>query len=238
MQPPSDVHGIEGVSPTERIRSAFLTGFAVTIPLIVTALVLGFAVNFLTSTVSPFVGLVDATFGTQQLPEYVIEGGLIGTALVLILLVGLVAEQSPAGGSIETTVNQVIARIPGVGSLYSSFDEMSELLLDSDTESFQEVKLVEFPDRNSYAVAFVTADTPGAIEDATGTDEMTTLFLPMAPNPVMGGHVVHVPTDHVYDVDLTVEEGIQSIVTSGVALEEQPVDGATLSEGGTATEGV
>jgi len=46
---------------------------------------------------------------------------------------------------------------------------------------------------------------------------MMTLFMPLAPNPVMGGYVVHVPQDRVYDVDMTVEEGIRSIVTSGVA---------------------
>jgi uncharacterized membrane protein len=33
----------------------------------------------------------------------------------------------------------------------------------------------------------------------------------------MGGYVLHVEAEHVFDVDMTVEEGIQSIVTSGVA---------------------
>ncbi|WP_424018678.1 DUF502 domain-containing protein [Halorientalis pallida] len=214
-----EVDGIERVSPRQRLRSAFLTGFAVTIPLIVTLLVLGFAVNFLSNTVNPFVGVVDAAFGTDQLPEFVVEGFLLAVALVSILVVGLVAELSPANGSIDRTVTQVVSRIPGVGSLYRSVDEMSELLLNSDTESFQEVKLVEFPDRDSYAVAFVTADTPEVIETATESDSMTTLYLPMAPNPVMGGHVIHVPDERVFDVDMSVEEGLQSIVTSGVAVE-------------------
>jgi len=49
---------------------------------------------------------------------------------------------------------------------------------------------------------------------------MVTLFMPMAPNPVMGGHAVHVPTSRVHDVDMTVEEGVHSIVTSGVATGE------------------
>ncbi|RXK51113.1 DUF502 domain-containing protein [Halorientalis pallida] len=215
-----EVDGIERVNPRQRLRSAFLTGFAVTIPLIVTLLVLGFAVNFLTNTVNPFVGVVDAAFGTEQLPEVVAEGVVIGVVLVSILVVGLVAEQHPANGSIDETVTQVVSRIPGVGSLYRSVDEMSELLMNSETESFQEVKLVEFPDRDSYAVAFVTADTPDVIETATENDAMTTLYLPMAPNPVMGGHVIHVPNDRVFDVDMSVEEGLQSIVTSGVAVEE------------------
>ncbi|PSP45665.1 hypothetical protein BRC60_11745 [Halobacteriales archaeon QH_1_68_42] len=36
----------------------------------------------------------------------------------------------------------------------------------------------------------------------------------------MGGYVLHVSPDCVYDVDLSVEEGIRSIVTSGVATGE------------------
>jgi hypothetical protein len=47
---------------------------------------------------------------------------------------------------------------------------------------------------------------------------MVTLFMPMAPNPVMGGFVIHVERDRVIDIDLTVEEGVRSIVTSGVAI--------------------
>jgi len=231
-----EVDGIERVSPRQRLRSAFLTGFAVTIPLIVTLLVLGFVVNFLTNTVNPFVGVVNATFGTEQLPELVIEGFVLAVALVSILFVGLVAELSPANGTIDRSVTQVISRIPGVGSLYRSVDEMSELLMNSDTESFQDVKLVEFPDENSYALAFVTADTPEVIETATGNGEMTTLYLPMAPNPVMGGHVIHVPIERVCDVEMSVEEGVQSIVTSGVAVDETE-DAAVADSVGTATEG-
>jgi uncharacterized membrane protein len=46
---------------------------------------------------------------------------------------------------------------------------------------------------------------------------MVTMFLPMAPNPVTGGFLTHVPRSRVHDVDMTVEEGIRSILTSGVA---------------------
>jgi hypothetical protein len=49
---------------------------------------------------------------------------------------------------------------------------------------------------------------------------MQTLFLPMAPNPVMGGYVIHVSEERVIDVDMTVQEGIRSIVTSGVAIDD------------------
>jgi uncharacterized membrane protein len=97
-----------------------------------------------------------------------------------------------------------------------------EVLLDSGTESFQEVVLVEYPVEDSYCVAFVTAETPPNICEATANvgPGMTTVYLPMAPNPVMGGFVVHISNEKVYEVDMTVEEGVQSVVTSGIAVGE------------------
>jgi hypothetical protein len=95
---------------------------------------------------------------------------------------------------------------------------MSEVVVESDADSFQDVKLVEYPTEGSYTLAFVTADTPGTVQQAVGRKGMVTLFMPMAPNPVMGGFVIHVDRDRVFDIDITVEEGIQSIVTSGVTV--------------------
>jgi hypothetical protein len=117
-----------------------------------------------------------------------------------------------------------------VGSVYQSFRQMSEVMLDSDAENFREVKLVEFPHEGVYALGFVTAETPPAVADAVGHGQMYTMFLPMAPNPVMGGHLLHVPASRVYEVDMTVEEGVQAVVTSGVAV------GAGTDRGGLAPE--
>jgi uncharacterized membrane protein len=220
-------------------RQAFLTGVALTIPLFVTLLVVGFVVNTLSNVLDPVVAFAFQLGGSQlepaETPSYLVK--LVAAAVLLlgIFAVGLFAEQRSGPGRIEGMFDATMERIPGVGSIYTSFDEMSQMLLDSDTQSFQEVVLVEHPTAESYTVAFVTASTPSEIEQATGNDEMVTLFMPMAPNPVMGGHVIHVPTERVYDVDLTVEEGLRSIVTSGVAIgesgEEASVGGAGAAAG-------
>ncbi|MBX0303256.1 DUF502 domain-containing protein [Haloarcula salinisoli] len=205
-------------------RQTFLTGVALTIPLFVTLLVVGFVVNTLSNVLDPVVAFAFQLSGSQlataETPTYLAK--LVAAAVLLlgIFAVGLVAEQWSGSGRIETMFDATMERIPGVGSIYTSFDEMSKMLLDSDTQSFQEVVLVEHPTADSYTIAFVTASTPPEIERATGNDDMVTLFMPMAPNPVMGGHVVHVPVSRVCDVDMTVEEGLRSIVTSGVAIGE------------------
>ncbi len=203
-------------------RQALLTGFALTIPLFVTLLVIGFVVNSLSNVLDPVVTFAFQLTGSRleasETPAALVKMVAVVVLLVSVFCIGFVAERRSGPGRIESVFDATIERIPGVGSLYTSFDEMSKMLLDSDTQSFQEVVLVEHPTSESYTVAFVTASTPEAIERATGNDEMVTLFMPMAPNPVMGGHVIHVPTGKVYDVDMTVEEGLRSIVTSGVAI--------------------
>ncbi|WP_251330878.1 DUF502 domain-containing protein [Haloplanus pelagicus] len=202
----------------EFARQAFVTGAAVTLPLIVTLVVLGVVVNFVSKQLDPVVGMLTRLTGIQPASEVTLKLLAVVTLLGIIFCIGVWTERRPGRSGFGALFDTLIARIPGVGSLYQSIDEMSGLLLDSDTDSFQEVKLVEFPDKGSYAFGFLTADTPDVVQEATDHDgEMVTLFLPLAPNPVMGGYVLHVSTEHVYDVDLTVEEGIQSIVTSGVA---------------------
>jgi hypothetical protein len=100
-------------------------------------------------------------------------------------------------------------------------------MLESDAQNFREVKLVEFPHEGAYTLGFVTTETPEALRRPAGHEEMLTLFLPLAPNPVMGGHLVHVPADRVRDVEMSVEEGVRTVVTSGVAVG----DGATSAAG-------
>ncbi|WP_135363368.1 DUF502 domain-containing protein [Halosimplex halophilum] len=202
---------------SRKVRQVFLSGAALTIPLLITVMILAFVVNFILQAISPVVAFLSENYGIgSDLSPLVMELLAVLTFVTLIFVIGLVAE-TRSGNGFERVFDTLMARIPGIGSLYTSFNEMTELLLSNDAESFREVKLVEFPREGSYSLAFVTADAPPTIGDTTGHDDVTTLFMPLAPNPVMGGYVVHVSDDRVYDVDLTVEEGIRSIVTSGVA---------------------
>ena len=235
----ADTRGTDHI-PTPPVRAtakqALLTGFALTIPLFVTLLVIGFVVNSLSNVLDPVVTFAFRLTGSRlepsETPAVLVKLVAVVVLFLSVFCIGFVAERRSGPGRIESAFDATMERIPGVGSIYTSFDEMSKMLLDSDTQSFQEVVLVEHPTSDSYTVAFVTASTPEAIERATGNDEMVTLFMPMAPNPVMGGHVIHVPASKVYDVDMTVEEGLRSIVTSGVAIGEtdgQAVLGSDVS---------
>ncbi len=210
----------------EVLRRSLITGAAIFIPLAVTFLVIGFVVNFLSNSLQPAVGAVGVIPGVTTDDPVALKLIILGVILVVIPVVGFLAEFSTRGTRLGEEFDDLMTSIPGLGSVYSSFNDMSELLLDSDTESFQDVKLVEYPTEDSYVVAFKTSETPAVVGEATGHDDMATLFMPMAPNPVMGGFVIHVSRDRVVDVDMSVEQGIRSIVTSGVAFGE---DGAAVA---------
>ena len=140
---------------------------------------------------------------------------------LVVLLVGFAAETVPHSGTAADLFHSVAESIPGVGRVYGGFRQMSETVANGG-ESFRDVKLVEYPSAGSYTMAFVTADAPDHLEESAGHagEGMVSLFLPMGPNPVMGGFVIYVSRDRVHDIDVGVEEGLQAIITSGVTMNE------------------
>lgn len=218
----------ERLDPTTVVRESLITGLAILLPVVVTLLVISFVLGFIADALDPLTSILTDTALFDS--SVVVNLLTVVVFLALVLVTGAVAEYGSNSKRLSRQFDAFMAAIPGIGSVYNSFNEMSELLLDSDTDSFQDVKLVEYPGTDSYVVAFKTAETPEVIVEDTGNDEMVTLFMPMAPNPVMGGFVIHVSTDRVVDVDLTVEEGIRSIVTSGVAVADSPTDEPGLTD--------
>ncbi|WP_254535175.1 DUF502 domain-containing protein [Halomarina litorea] len=206
----------------QRVRDWMVTGAALVIPILVTVVVLAAIVNFVSKTMDPMVNVLATSLGFVKADTQVDRAFVKVAAIVVVfgatLVVGVVANTEPTNGRFADVFHEGMERIPAVGSIYSGFRQMSEVVVESDVDSFQDVKLVEFPTKGSYTIAFVTADTPSNVEQAAGHPDMVTLFMPMAPNPVMGGYVLHVDRSRVVDIDMTVEEGVQSIVTSGVTV--------------------
>ncbi|WP_435098237.1 DUF502 domain-containing protein [Halorubrum sp. N11] len=222
----------ESPSDRGRLRRALLTGIAVIVPSVITLAVLGVVFNAIYNYLNAFSTAVVPVLPPGTLPigrKVAIE---IATPVVFvgsILLIGIVVESTRYGERAVDYVDYAIEQIPGVGSVYQGFRQMSDAMMESDSGNFQEVVLVEFPTEGTYTLAFVTSEPPDAITAPAGSDEMRTLFMPMAPNPVMGGHVLFVPERRIVEIDLTVEDGIRALVTSGVALERAAADADGVS---------
>lgn len=216
------------------LRGVFLTGVAVVVPVAVSGWVVLAIANAVAGLLAP-VAVVLRTLGFDSYTTVVaLQAASLGAVLLGVLAVGALARRR-AGARVGETVAGYLERVPGLGTVYETTRRMSDLLLGDDGAAarFREVKLVEFPGRGTYTLGFLTATEPpeGVVETARtieGRDgaEYRTLFLPMAPNPVMGGHLTHVPADRVYDVDISTEHAVQYVLTTGVIADGDDGPGA------------
>ncbi|AUV80884.1 hypothetical protein C2R22_03760 [Salinigranum rubrum] len=226
-----------GKSAYETALEVLLTGFAILIPVVITVYLVDMMLDLLTDALVPVIGilqwagvierLTDAGFG-----QVIVQAGLYSTVtdfytelITVVVLLSVVVAVGTVGHNrygemVIDYVDLAITSIPGVGTVYGSFRRMSDAMLDQGADEFREVKLVECLGDELYVIGFETGPSPDSVNVATGHDEMVTMFLPMAPNPVTGGFLTHVPQSRVHDVDMTIEEGIRSILTSGVATGE------------------
>lgn len=214
------------------------TGIVVIVPLVVTLYILSAALEFISKALNPVIRLLQWVGVVGEIREFALVnffyrvGIYSGDAVnviselvalivlvVIIVTVGLLA-RFQYGERVIDYFDYLITTIPGIGSVYNSFRRMGDAMLESGVEDFREVKLVEFPHDDVYVLGFETARTPLPIQGAAGVEGMTTLFLPLAPNPVMGGFLAHIPDERVSDVEMTVEEAIRTIITSGIAADE------------------
>jgi uncharacterized membrane protein len=211
-----------GNSINDYVRQTALTGTAIVLPLLITVFLLLLIVNFLSGLLTPLVIPIQEGLGTNSrlVPQLI---SLLVLALT-IFFVGALTESRFGGDRLKEGLDATIARIPGLRTIYGPLDKISTMLVEGDTQNFQEVVLVEFPKAGSYSVAFRTSQPPEKIESATEEEDMLTVFMPMGPNPFMGGFILHLSEDEVYPVDLSVEEGISSVVSFGVAVETDPRD--------------
>lgn len=216
------------------VRETILTGVAITVPAVVTIYVLSVVLDFVVEALGPVIavlrwlGVIEA-IESVYLVALLIELGVYShivyflteliavlVLLAVVLLVGSVGSHR-YGEAFVDLFDFVVARIPAVGTVYQSVRRMSDVMVGDGDENFQDVKLVECFGDEVYVLGFQTNRSLQTVESGVDHDDMVAMFLPLAPNPVTGGFLTYIPESNLYDVDMTVEEAVQSILTSGVA---------------------
>lgn len=209
-------------SVVSRIQKYLVKGLVIFIPAILTLFILSFVSGFIADAIRPLTSTLSNSLGLEQTPRLLLNIITVFTLLVIIFLVGFISELLPTAKQLTELFHTLVESIPGIGSVYSSFRKMSETMIQGEN-SFREVKLVEYPEERSYSIAFVTAGDNEIVTNSVG-EKTTTLFVPMAPNPFMGGFVVNLPDDKVHDVDMRVRDGIKAVITSGTTLNPDLTD--------------
>lgn len=188
----------------KHLRNYFLTGLFISIPLVVTILLLIWAFN---QTDAILGGLIYRIFKVR-----ILGLGLI-TLLLLITIIGLLAHNY-LGRKLIAFGENILHKIPILSKIYGTAKQITETLTKADKNSFRQVVLVEYPRKGIYSPGFLTSDAPCGVNAITGR-RLLSILIPTVPNPVTG-YLIFVPEEDVIVLDMSIEEGFKLIITAGV----------------------
>lgn len=193
-----------------KLKSYFLTGLLVVVPVAMTILV----VRWLVSLMNRFlVSVLPEALRPDQLFGIPVPGvGLLAT-LLLILLIGVLTANI-FGRSLVRFSENLLDRIPVVKGIYKLFKQVADTVFNREQGAFRKVVLIEYPRRGVWAVAFVTGVSAGEVQRIT-QQKMVNVFVPTTPNPTSGFYIL-VPEDDIIELSMSVEEAFKLIVSGGM----------------------
>lgn len=119
---------------------------------------------------------------------------------------------------------RAINSLPVVRNLYSSVKQVSDFVLSERDMEFTRVVAVEYPRKGLWSLGFVTSDTVPSLEQALN-DEISAVFIPASPVPMTGFTITYLKKELI-ELDMTIDQAIQFIVSCGVVC--PPTNGLTL----------
>ena len=139
----------------------------------------------------------------------------------LMYLLGIVLAAG-VGGAFWNWIEHGVGRLPVVRAVYNSTKQVTNYVFSDRELEFTRVVAVEYPCRGVWSLAFVTNEGMADVQNAA-REPMLTILLPTSPVPV-SGYTMLVPKSEVLDVDITVEQAVEYIVSCGVVLPPQQLE--------------
>jgi len=209
----------------ERVRGDLLSGAAFFLPLVLLSIVCyGIAVGVY-RTALWLDGLLAAVGVEGALATALAVSGA-GIAIPLVLAGTGAVLRHRYGDAICGGVDRLIGRIPGLGPIYVELRRSRDLVAGGGDSPFREVVAVEFSDGVDM-LGFVVGRQGGADWSTTPEDRVT-VYVPLAPNPMVGGHLLAVREERISETDLTVRAALAVLVTVGTsdpAVSDPPLAG-------------
>jgi uncharacterized membrane protein len=112
-----------------------------------------------------------------------------------------------------------ISRLPLVRNVYSSVKQVTDFMFSEREIEYTRVVAIEYPRKGLWQIAFVTGES--LLDVATAANEpVITVFLPCSPMPLTG-YTAIVKRSETIDLNITMEQALQFIVSCGVVLPPQ-----------------
>jgi uncharacterized membrane protein len=185
------------------LRRNFITGFFVTVPLVISVTAIIWIFNIIDRVVRPVfvVWLGRDIWGL----------GILTTALV-VLLVGSIAT-NVIGKRILQRTEHYLMLVPIFRTIYAPVKQLVVAFSPDSEQGFKQVVMIEDPE-GAYRLGFLTREF--TVDRGNGPEELLAVYVPT--NHLYLGDVIVCPRARASFPDISVEQGIRIFLTGGMAL--------------------
>jgi uncharacterized membrane protein len=185
------------------LRRRFITGFFVTVPLVISVAALVWTFRFIDDATRPL--------SVRVLGREVPGLGVLITAGI-ILVVG-VAATNIVGKRMLQRAEYYLLQVPVFKTIYSPVKQLVAAFSPDNEAGFKKVVLVEDP-RRGMLLGFLTKEF--VLDRGRGPEPVVAVYVPT--NHLYLGDIVVYPRAQASYPDLSVEEGVRIFLTGGMAL--------------------
>lgn len=205
------------------MKKYFVTGLVILLPLTLTIAIVVWLFNLLTV---PFSGLIRDIFTHYNLLQdgfLFLKASQVQQVLSQIIILTLLFSFTVFLGSIArlfffsylmNTWNYLIHRIPLISSIYKTCQDVIGTIFTTTNNSFKQVVMVPFPNKETYTIGLVTRDDLPPFTTDSETRHIA-VFVPTTPNPTSGFLVIFKETDLIY-LDMPIENAFKYIISCGM----------------------
>ena len=186
-----------------KLRTYFITGLLVLLPIMLTVIALEFFFRIISDIIRnlfPF------------LPNWPFNLEIMATFIGLVLFTFFIGflVNNYLKNRLEIFLDNIFTKIPVIKYLYIGTKKVTEAMLsDSDKRAFKRVVYVPFPSKDVYSLGFVTQETVKQRKD------FALVFVPQAPLP-NNGYVLMAKKSELIDAGISVNEAVKLILSGGI----------------------
>lgn len=183
-----------------KLSSLFFAGLATLLPVVICFYIIWWLFITVDGILAPFI---------KRLPGYYFPGIGFTVTILLILFIGFMAT-NVLGKKFIALGEKALLKTPVLGKMFATAKRILNSVLAPNKNSFSQVVLVEFPRPGIYSLGFITNEDFAYLEEETYC-----VFVPTTPNPTSGFFII-APKDQVKHLNISVEKGMELLISAGM----------------------
>ncbi len=151
----------------------------------------------------------------KYLPRYMVVPIFMILFLIFLYFLGRLFTHG-VGRWFVNAFDAFVSRLPVISNVYGSVKQVTDFVFSDRDIEFNRVVAVEYPRKGMWSIGFVTGNSMADIA-AAANEPVLSVLMPTSPMP-MTGFTITVRKSEAVDLDLTIDQAIQFVVSCGVVV--------------------